>query len=381
MFLMFFAACGGGKTTPTTPYVPSPPSPPPEISINISPAPTSVAAWRPVALTVTPQNVGYELDAPITAGCGRVGSTVTCTPAMAGTYEVIVTATADRTKTARAVLTVVEIDDIEYPEPGDTKLYGINDADWVIGTFFDHTGVTRAFLKNDGGYAPIFPPDASGSVYVSGINDIGHVLGYYEKGYFLKIGTAYEPLENYPGLGDTYYTGINAGGQLSGYFTAVDGYTIGFVTDTKRLFVESGIVEHPSAAAACALYETCGTWVTGLNNLGHVTGVYLDSGGVYRGFVKAGEQYIPIVHPNSAINTYVSGINDTGHAVGYFWSSDGYASGFMTDDKGGLTDVVHPDAAYEGDGEGTYVYGINNSGRISGWFDDGERARGFLLTR
>ena len=59
-----------------------------------------------------------------------------------------------------------------------------------------------------------------------------------------------------------------------------------------------------------------------------------------------------------------------------------YVIGFVTDRNRRFVEdgmVEHPDAAAAG--EGTYVYGINNSGRMAGWFDDGEKAHGFLLSR
>jgi len=46
------------------------------------------------------------------------------------------------------------------------------------------------------------------------------------------------------------------------------------------------------------------------------------------------------------------------------------------------TDIIvidHPSAARNS--AGTYIYGIHDSGRIPGWYDDGEKSRGSILSR
>ena len=62
--------------------------------------------------------------------------------------------------------------------------------------------------------------------------------------------------------------------------------------------------------------------------------------------------------------------------AGYFWDSDGTAQGFVFERDGNVfTAFTHPGAA--SDGKGTYIFGINDSGRIAGWYHDGEKAQGF----
>ena len=162
---------------------------------------------------------------------------------------------------------------------------------------------------------------------------------------------------------------------MTGYFYDSSGYARGFIKDGDNFEV----IEHEKAdSAACAYDLPCGTFLTGINNSGHVVGVFTDTGGYYRGFLKDGDGYAAIDYsPNNAINTWVGGINDSGRTVGCFYGSDGYARGFIK--TGNNFEIIeHPDAARNGDG--TYVLGINNSGQIVGWFDDGERSHGFSLS-
>ena len=256
-----------------------------------------------------------------------------------------------------------------------SRVYDINNNNTIIMNINEDSGEEKAFLVNGGSYTPIENPDSVGNTSVYGINDNGHILGYYEGGYFLKTEAGYQPLENYNGY-LTEYTGINKSGKTTGYYWDSDGYARGFIKNGGS-FTE---IKHPDAANNCDRPGQCGTFITGINNNDQVTGYYINATGVRHGFVRDGESYIPIEHPdgyNKVINTHVTGINDEGRMSGYFWSADDrYARGFVTDGDR-LIEIVHPEAT--GESHGTYVYGINKSGRIVGWFEGGGKARGFLF--
>ena len=310
-------------------------------------------------------------------GAGTHTITITCRPNTAAANLVIDVKIS--TANDQVVITITQkpaprntdFTPVSYPDPGSTALYGINNNGAVIGEFYDVNRSVKAFVKDGATYTAIAPPGASGNVYVYGINDSGQILGRYDNRYFLKTGNAYQNLANYPNAYLTDYTGINNSGKLVGYFTDANGYSRGFIKDGANFTA----IDYPGASAAvCASYQQCGTRVTGINNLGQVVGVYRSSDGRYRGFVKNGNNYIPIDHPDSPFNIYVTGINDSGQVAGYFWGSDGYAYGFVKD-GGRFIEIIPPATA--NDGEGAYVYGINNSGRIAGWFDAGAKAHGF----
>ena len=369
---LFFAACGGGDGG-STPRIPNDPVTP-IVSISIFPTTANIKAGESVTFTVTPQNTGFTVSAS-GGNYTTSGNSVTYTsPSVTGEYELTVTATADTAKKATAKISVLHVEDISQTGDVDTELYGINNNGQVIGEYIDSLGNRTAFLKTGSTYTPITPPGAVGDVYVYGINDSGNVLGYADGGYFLRSGTAYQDIGDYPGADYTDYTDINNSGMLAGYITDGDGYSRGFIRNSGSFT----LVDHPDADMACAYYNPCGTWLTGINNLDNVTGVYRGTDGRYRSFIKDGGNYIPIEYSGGMggqINVYVEGINDSGQAVGYFWGATGYSRGFIKD-GGRFTEFIHPDAASSG--LGTYLTGINNSGQASGWFDDGEKVRGFV---
>ena len=380
VFLLFFAACGGkGSKKPDDPDVPVPPPPPPPVvvSITISPTAATIKAGDSIPLTVTPQNTGFTVSAS-EGSFTTSGNIVTYTPPSSkGEYELTVTASSDTTKRATALISVFEIDDIDIPEAVHTELYGINNHGLMIGESVDGYNNRTAFLRTGDDYIPIGPSGVVGNVYVFGINDDGHVLGYADDyGYFLRTGSLYQPVGNYPDAEFTNYTDINNSGYLTGYVTDVVGYSRGFI----RIGDDFSFVDHPEAASSCAYYE-CGTWLYGINNSGQAVGEYMGSDGRYRSFIKDGDDYIPLapsVEPGVLFSVHVNGINDSGVAVGYFLDSSGYSRGFMSDGVD-FEEFIHPAASSYGTDRGTYLEGINDSGQVVGMFYDGEKARGFSI--
>ena len=378
--LLMLTACGGGKQN--TPEQPS------AVTISVSAGTSVVAEGGSVTLTVTvtPQNTGFDWPV-ISADEGTLApindSQAVFTPKLPRTllektHEITVRVSADQTINSTARVTVVF--------PAEHELYlGINNNGGVIGEFHDDGVNVRAFVKDGDDYTVLYNParpgehDTSDNIYVHGINDSGDVLGSYENGYFRKIGEIYHDLPNYAGARYTHYTGISNSGLLAGYYTNAAGYARGFVYSAyDGVFVE--VIEHPDANAAVCSQSRCGTFITAINDSGQTAGYFVDSSGVYRGFVRDGNNRIPINPPSGgSIDVYVAGINNSGQAVGWFFPDSGMAAiGFVFTIDGGDFEVVnYRDAA--SDGYGVYVYGINDSGRIVGWFDDGEGARGFSI--
>ena len=375
MLSMFFTACNG-DTAPPSDRISTPPP-----NIGISPTAHTITVGNSHTFTVTPPNIEFSVNALTAAGCARSGNTVRCEPAEAGTYTVTVAAISGAAGSASATLTVNPVDwavdgVFDHSDGYGTFFYGINSNGLIIGEFYDSEGNIRAFLKDGAVVSPISPPEAVGNVHAYGINDSGHILLYYNDGYFLLVDGVYQPLESHTDSQAhlTYYTGISNSGRLIGYFTEMDGYAVGFITDETRNFAMK--IEHPDADGVCA-DSYCGTWINGINESGRVVGAYR-AGDFFLGFeydCVAGE-FFPIEHPESRVNFEVTGINDIGQAVGYFWGDDGVAHGFLRD-GGRFVELTHVDSA----GYGVFAYGINNDGRIVGKFDDGEKSRGVSWSR
>jgi len=365
----FFAACGGGDDTKKT-------TPASSVSISISPTTAQIRAGQSIKLAVTTQNTGVNWPSPsdVAGSFTTSGNVATwMPPSVVGTYSFTATAAADTSKKATAQVTVF----IPSEDPLDTWYSGINNSGKIAGAGFYSDGTIRAFIKDGDNWDIFDHPDAYDYTYAVGINDSGSVLGYYENGYFLKTGSNYQAIADYQGY-PTDYTGINNNSQMSGYFTDSGNYTTGFIKTGSSF----NLIEHPSASSSACIDNSmpCGTWITGINNDGHVSGVYTDSNGVYRSFLYNGAVYTPIDHPDNSpsnrIYTWVTGINDYDEAVGYFWkAAESGSPGHGFTFAGGFEIFDHPGAA--AGGEGTYILGINNASQTVGWFDDGEKSVGF----
>src|SRR5262245_26162178 len=104
-----------------------------------------------------------------------------------------------------------------------------------------------------------------------------------------------------------------------------------------------------------------------INERGDVVGVFVDSSGATRGFVRFsdGSFSAPIVDPNDIVGfTEGRGINNRRTVVGDYATSDGNLHGFLLS-GGTFTGFDVPGASF------TAVLSINNPGDIAGTFVDG----------
>jgi len=103
-----------------------------------------------------------------------------------------------------------------------------------------------------------------------------------------------------------------------------------------------------------------------INEKGDIVGIFLDSLGVSRGFVrfKNGNFSAPIVDPNDTVGfTEGRGINNPGTVVGDYGTSDGNTHGFFLS-GGTFTEYDVPGAL------STVVLGINNPADFTGTFSN-----------
>src|SRR5438552_10870087 len=104
-----------------------------------------------------------------------------------------------------------------------------------------------------------------------------------------------------------------------------------------------------------------------INERGNVVGVFVDSNGVTRAFVRFsdGSFSAPIVDPNDTVGfTEGRGINNSGTVCGDYASPDGNNHGFFLS-GGTFTEYDVPGAVSD------TVLGINDPGDFTGGFDDG----------
>ena len=112
-----------------------------------------------------------------------------------------------------------------------------------------------------------------------------------------------------------------------------------------------------------------------INERGDIVGVFIDSSGVTRGFVRFsnGTFSDPIVDPNDTVGfTEGRGINNRGTVVGDYATSDGNLHGFFLS-GGTFTEYDVPGAVF------TAVLAINNPADFAGTFvDDGGIQQAFV---
>ena len=107
------------------------------------------------------------------------------------------------------------------------------------------------------------------------------------------------------------------------------------------------------------------TEIYGINNDGHIVGLYNDAETVPHNFVYNGIDFTTIQVPGTDLDqTIVHGINDLGQIVGSYWNNS-KKYGFIYDGST-YTTVEVPGSL------GTEIYGINNDGHIVGLYNDAE---------
>ena len=100
----------------------------------------------------------------------------------------------------------------------------------------------------------------------------------------------------------TLATSINSTGTVAGYYLDSSGVYHGFVRAATGTFTSFGVTGTGTHAGQ-------GTIPFAVNSAGVITGYYLDSSGVYRGFVRAGNGAITSFNPSGAANTEALSIN------------------------------------------------------------------------
>ena len=168
VFLIFFAACGGGGGNSSNP---SNPSKPPAVNISVA-ARVNARVGEPTIIPVTiSSNAVLSVSPRNAAGCDKLGNnSIRCTPTAAGEYPVTLTATLDAVQKT-AALTVVVPDIIEVESGNELELFA-DDTESNEIIFYAASDWT-AGIKDGAGQAP----DWIGLSFAS-----GHVAAYVSDG-------------------------------------------------------------------------------------------------------------------------------------------------------------------------------------------------------
>ena len=114
-----------------------------------------------------------------------------------------------------------------------------------------------------------------------------------------------------------------------------------------------------------------GTFASGINNWGAITGFYIDSNNVYHGFLRSPEGRLTSFEDPSADTgpfngTSPSSINDLGVVAGDYADASGTSHGFLRSPEGKFTTVDVPGAG----GFGSFPIAINLEGAVVGYYTD-----------
>jgi probable HAF family extracellular repeat protein len=205
-----------------------------------------------------------------------------------------------------------------------------------------------------------------GSVYTeaTGVNNSGQVVGTYQDagGFthgFSYNGTSFTTID-YPATGYNYVFGVNAAGQMVG------GYSV-----SNPLGPYHGFIYHNGVFTEFdyPLRETDGR---GINNLGQIVGIYNQGFGTPdHGFYKDGDNYASLDYPGAS-KTYTFGINDLGVVTGTWVDALNRLRGYWH--FGGIYTLLNYPGASQ-----TYIGGINNSNTMAGWSQQGTLKTSFVL--
>jgi hypothetical protein len=139
-----------------------------------------------------------------------------------------------------------------------------------------------------------------------------------------------------PGAG----TGPSQGTGCSGCFAGLNqsGAIAGIYTDSKNVY--HGFHRTPDGnftsfnAPGAGTGNSQGTGCpsdcpVSLNNLGAITGVYIDAANVFHVYLRSPEGHIVTVEPVGSIFRFPAGINDLGTVAGYYVDVNGVYHGFL----------------------------------------------------
>ena len=289
---------------------------------------------------------------------------------------------------ARLAAQSLEYKDFGQP-PGeigffDTNVAGINSSGDVIGYFSDNSRNFHSFVQSGGSFHSISFP-GSPSTEVLAINDSGQMVGTFYgadsrwHGFFLSgvegtytqidaPGVSYAP---YAGL---YVTSINNLGQLAGYYE--DG-----APDFRRhaFLFSSGTLSTigPGDSGTDSIDNT-----VAINNAGEILGTFGDNGGPtglrIHGFLVSGDGMTQIDAPG-AVETYPVAMNDSGEVLGYSYpdNSDRNSTYFLF--SHGRYTIIDPPSIYSG----AQFWAINDLGQVAGYYTNKNcpTSCGILLSR
>jgi hypothetical protein len=286
---------------------------------------------------------------------------------------------------------------VEAPEPVQINLEGA-----IAGYYFDGNGVSHGFVRSPDGHFTTFDAPGAGTVadksqgtFPAGLNVEGTIAGYYNDEHSVghgfirwrdgKIITFEAPGADLNPADEegTSVSGLNDLGVISGYYGDSKGLVHGYVRSANGKFTS---FEAPGSGGE-------GTFPTGpLNVEGAIVGYYTDPNLLFHAFVRYPDgKFATFVGPDSCDtgvkqNCYGSGaynINLFGTSVGAYEDNSGkfVAHSFVRTADGKITTFEAPGAG-TGTGQGTgfdQIAGFNDEGTVTAtYLDDQNVYHGYV---
>jgi hypothetical protein len=271
---------------------------------------------------------------------------------------------------------------------GTTTANGISNSGAIVG-FSTVAGANTNFIRSPGGtFTQILSGDPA--AMANGINRSNTVVGVNGQGFAVQVSSngTVTPLPQ-PSPGNTTSSaafGINDHGVIVGqYANSMTGTTPGYT-----FFGGSYTFLNPNDPVSM----TPATVVNaqGINNNGVGVGFESSNGVNQHGFRfdLAGNTtplpdptVTPQIKADGLVLTQFLGVNDNGTAVGYYQTNGGSQHGFLFDLATQKYTFLDDPNAVPGTGGGsiTQITGINNSGEITGFYNDADGlVHGFFAT-
>ncbi len=197
-----------------------------------------------------------------------------------------------------------------------TQASGINDLNTVVGEFVGSDHLTHGYLLTPAGKFTQYDVAAGASTYIYRINNAGNFVGF----------TSFQ--------GQTVMGFVNIGGTVT-KFTFQGDYTFAYAINSKNDTVGDFITPPPTSITHGFYRDAAGTMTQidypgaletvclGINDLGEITGYYLDTNNVAHGFITKNGRFRTTSLPD------IAGINNKGTLVGSYLSKNQENFGYL----------------------------------------------------
>lgn len=214
--------------------------------------------------------------------------------------------------TSAATAQTYHYTELNYPNAQSTIANGINNSNWIVGSYTDAQHHTHGFLYKKGTYIAINVPKAT-ETFANGVNDYGDIVGTYSlpgtsaqpansHGFLLHMGTF--KTVDCPGSQFSGASGINKYGVIVGGCETTKG--------NEGFIYKAGAFSYVNAPTV----GSDNTQLNGISNTNEIVGQVF-SGDNFRGFWRIGTDF-DFLKPYLALDNRVEGANSRGDLVGCY---------------------------------------------------------------